>query len=133
MQQFISAVSGLLTANHIGAALAAPALAADGVDISTWKKSASGIYYPAAEVIIDADGAGTLTGPVFVCGLDTYTNVWHRFAQLNNGVTINLTATLGYTERVTLPMPFSRLALVAAVVGGMNVNDRYMPVSLHNT
>lgn len=133
MQQFIQAIAGLLTGNNIAAAKAAPAVAADGVDISTWKKGASGIYYPAAEVIIDGDGAGSLTGPVLVCGLDPYTNVWHRFAQLNGGVTINLTATLGYTERVPLPMPFSRLAITAAVVGGINVNDRYMPVSLHNT
>jgi hypothetical protein len=133
MQSYVQAVTGLLTPANFAAAKAAPATDADGVDITGWKTAATSIAYPEGAVLIDGSGAGGLTGPVQVCGYDPTTDSWHAFHTLNGGGDIALTATLGFMERFEMPVPLQRLTIVpVAITGGINVSDRYMPVSEHN-
>lgn len=133
-QLYVQPVAGLLTAANPAATLPVPSASTDGVDISTWRKGVTPIGYQACIVMLDADGASTLTGPVNIYGWSPYAGTggrWRLIGSLFKAANVALTATVGYDEQINFPCVFTRLC-VAATVSANNVSHRYLPVALHN-
>ena len=106
------------------ASLATPAVAGDGLSVSTWNNGGGG--YPKAYVALTADGAATLTNAALY-GLEPVTGIYCFISYLNNQQSISLTATLGYVEQFDLPTAFSELA-VGGTVSASNVGYTMVPI-----
>jgi hypothetical protein len=133
--QFIQAINALLVEKAAAAALAAPAVAGDGIDISSWKnKHVTPIGYSLAAVAIYADGIGTIDNPALYA-YGPYgaagANKWLFVAYLNNRIQIALTAAVGFVQQIELPTVFTRLAVGGVVAGGVNFGYTATPIAVH--
>lgn len=107
------------------ASLATPAAVGDGVSVAKWNDGGAG--YPKAYVVLDADGAATVSGGALY-GLEPVTGLYCFISYLNNNTDITLSAALGYVEQFDLPTVFSELAVAGTVAGGANVGYTMVPI-----
>lgn len=117
MRQLVGLLTDKVTnAIAIGAR---PALAGDGVDISSWKSGGT-FLNPLMQVFIDGTGALDLTGPAASTeGVELWgykLGAWYMFAHLNGGAQIHVAGVgQGYSEVVADLGDFDRLAVAATV------------------
>lgn len=117
---------------NAAAALAAPAAAGDGFDISALWPSAGGQEWPEA-FVVQIIGGGALNLTVAqLCGWDPKsgagTGAWFNIADLNGGATIALTATLGWERPFTMVAGITRLCLVGTL-SASTVSAWAIPIS----
>ena len=90
-----------------------------------WKSGARGPQV--ATCSIDGVGVGTVASAL-VLGWDVTDSIWRELLLLNAGNTINLTATVGFEERLIDVGIFGALA-VAGTVAGTTVTVKFTPLS----
>jgi len=90
---------------------AAPTDATGGLSLATWKQ---GGYSPDAAIVYldDASTAIAIAAGAYVAGYDANRAAWFRVADLNGGAAIDLTATMGFAQRLIDVGGFDRLAVV---------------------
>lgn len=130
MPSKIQPVTGLLKDKAAAAALAVPATASDGVDVSTWRTGSTPLGFVQALIAIDSDASTTLTSPTLY-GYGPYgpsgASQWFVIGTLNGGTAIALTAAVGFAQMFQFPCVFTRLAVGATVSAG-NVGYTATPV-----
>lgn len=119
-RQLLAALDNKLVQVTITAAR--PALATDGVDVTSWRTN---LFFSAqmAEVLIDGDGAMTITVPTGGAGgveLWGYRlSQWWRIGFLNDGADIVIVGDLqGYAAQVDLIGTFDRIAIAGTPSAG---------------
>jgi hypothetical protein len=129
--EYIRPVGPLLTTPLAAGALALPAVAGDGVDISTWRQQKSQWYYDAATVYLIATAAATLgdvNNPVFLCGFRNA--AWWIAGLIDGGAPIVFPAGgLRQARRVGDVGIFSKLAIACAALGGTTYQYMFEPIA----
>ena len=112
----------LLDAKMVTATIAArPALATDGVDITTWRTSSTFTGAMAA-VFIAGSTTATVTSPSGgSSGVELWgyrMTKWWLIAELRDGRDISVTSTTGYSQAVNVIGVYDRLAVAGTVSAG---------------
>jgi len=104
--------------------LPAPTLATDGGDLTTW---GSGPRTDTAALTIDSDGTGTITGG-YIAGYDAQDAKWRNIAPLDGGLTVSLTAGIGFERRLRDVGALDAIQVVGAVTGGITLAIAIKPI-----
>ena len=126
--KYIKVVGGEVATMAKAAALAAPSLSTDGLDISRFVKIADA-GWPLALLAITGDGSGSLSAGAALWGFNATVGLWGFIASLNNGSAITLSTTQAYYQELDTISAFSRIAVVGTVNGGINVAYQAIPLA----